>query len=167
MYEHKPTERTAKRAAELWKRMLAKPKFDNGDNSLTGGMAVAMVSMIETNTSTELLDAFGEKLVEKIMTPCERSPDYYEATRLIVDYGPCPALDEAAKEVGLKVQFPWKTSVNVYSDTVTARYGYSAETINHYALKDGRWLITTLSGSAVEDIKSHVVDGTPLEFTVE
>ncbi len=65
---YNPTELTARRAAELWKRMLRQPKFDNGDTGPSGGLAVALVSMIRTNTTNELLEAFGCKLVERILS---------------------------------------------------------------------------------------------------
>lgn len=164
---YNPTERTAKRAAELWKSMLEQPKFDNGDNSFQGGMAAAMATMIPTNTTTELLDAFAEKLVERIMTPSERDPEYFDSANLCVDYGPCPALAESAEAVGLKCQFPWKTNMWVHANDLSLRHGYGAETVYHYALENGKWLVTTLAGSEIEAIKKYVVDGTPLEFRVE
>lgn len=164
---YNPTKKTADRAAELWRSMLSRPKFDNGDSSSNGGIASMMATMIPTNTTAALLDAFAEKLSERILTPSERSPDYFDCANLSVDYGPCMALSECAESVGLDCQFPWKTTMWVHADSVSVRNGYGAETIYHYALSNGKWLITTLQGSAIEDIKKHVVEGTPLEFKVE
>lgn len=165
--KYKPTIKTARRAAELWKKMLTNPKFDNGDDSVTGFMTASLASMIPTNTTEELLDAFVEKLVEKIMTPSAHNPDFHDSSNLSVDYGPCQALADSAKAVGLNCQFPWKTSTRVYSDEVHVRHGYGAETIFHYALDNDKWLVTTLSGSEIEKIKRYIVDGDLLEFTVE
>lgn len=164
---YNPTARTARKAAELWKNMLRGPKFDNGDTSLSGGMATVLAGMIPVNTTDELLGAFADKLAERIMTPSETSPDYYNSASLHVDYGPDLALSECADAVGLKCQFPWKTNMWVRGDMVSVSYGYGAEAVNYYALDNGKWLVTTLSGSDVEKIKKFVTDGTLPEFTVE
>ena len=163
--EYNPSEHTAARAALLWKRMLANPKFDNGDKGFTGIMAAGLAAMIPANTTADLLDAFEVKLREAILTPDERG--YFEAGRLSVDYGPDHILDATAKAVGLKVEFPWKTSMSIHRDYLTVRGGYSAETLNHYRLPNGKWLVTSLYGSEIEKIKKFAMDGTVPTFTVE
>jgi len=147
--------------------MLDQPKFDNGDSSLHGFMAVSLVESIPTNTTPDLLDAFGEELVKRILTPSDHDPEYFEGSNLSVDYNPCPALSESAFAVGLECGFPWKTTMWVYADSISLRHGYGAKTVFHYALGNGKWLVTTLSGSEIELIKKHVTDGSPLEFRVE
>ncbi len=164
---YKPTERTARKAAELWKNMLRSPKFDNGDTSPMGDMATMLAEMIPVNTSDDLLEAFAEKLAERIMTPSEKYPEYFENATLRVDYDPDLTLSECADEVGLICQFPWKTNMLVRSNVVSVSHGYGAEQVNHYALDNGKWLVTTLSGSDIEKIKKFVTDGTLPEFTVE
>jgi hypothetical protein len=163
----RPSDLLVKRAVELWKRMLRSPKFDSGDNGPTGGMASMLASMIPTNTTEELLDAFGEELAKKILAPSEHNRDYYPNTGLHVDYGPDKNLSDAAEAAGLKVQFPWKTNMWIGEDYISVRYGYSAEVVYHYPLNDGKWLVTYLSGSEIEKIKKFVADGTLPEFTVE
>jgi len=162
-----PSEHTAARAALLWRKMLASPVFDNGDNSFAGVMSQGLAAMIPTNTNDTLLEQFEAKLREVIVTPDAERKDYYPASYLSVDYGPCEPLENAAKAVGLNVQFPWKTNMNVYRDYLTLRAGYSSETQYHYRLDNGKWLVTTLNGSEVEKIKRYVLDGTLPEFSVE
>lgn len=166
-HQNAPSLKTAERAAEIWKEMLRAPKFDNGDSSFSGGMASALASMIPTNTTDELLDAFAEDLVKRIMMPSEEYPDYFSNLMLNVDYGPCRALQASADAVGLKAEFPWKTMVHVFNDFVSVTAGYAAETVYHYALADGRWLVTALMGADIEMIKDHVTTGAPLSFRID
>lgn len=162
-----PTLRTAKKAAELWKSMLRKPTFDNGDKSEAGLFTSMLASLSPSNATDEILNVFGEKLTEKILTKSDKYPEYYPNTTLGSDYGPDLTLDQCANESGLKCQFPFKTVVWVMSDCVQVRNGYGAEAVFHYALDNGKWLVTTLCGSEIEKIKKYVTDGTPLEFKVE
>lgn len=165
--DYNPSERTARKAAELWKKMLASPKFDNGDETEKGGLATLLAHLVPVNTTEDLLDKFAEKLVEQIMTPGKSDPDYFPGSNLHVDYGPDLTLSECAEAVGLKCQFPWKTNMWIRRDVVSVSHGYGAEQINYYALENGRWLVTTLSGSEVEKIKKYVTDGTLPDFKVE
>lgn len=159
-----PTQRTAERAAELWKRMLRSPKYDNGDASPAGGLAMMMAHAIPSNVDEEKLTVFGQELAKCLMT---RDAHGWCDTHLGVDYGPCKTLADCAKAAGLLVEFPWKTTMHVYADHLSLAYGYGAEHLNHYALSDGRWLITNLYGRDIEKIKSFVMDGTLPEFVVE
>lgn len=163
----RPSDLLVKRAVELWKRMLRSPKFDNGDPSPVGGMASMMAMMIPTNTTEELLDKFGEELEKNILTPSEHSRDYYPNTSLHVDYGPDKAIGDAAEAAGLQCQFPWKTNMWIGDGCVSVSAGYAAANVYHYPLSDGKWLVTSLSGSEIEKIKKFVTDGTLPEFTVE
>ncbi len=167
MIMSRPSDLLVKRAVELWKRMLRSPKFDNGDNGPNGGMASMLATMIPTNTTEELLDKFGVELEKTILTPSEHSRDYYPNTSLHVDYGPDKALGDAAEAAGLKCQFPWKTNMWIGDGCVSVSAGYAAANVYHYPLDNGKWLVTSLSGSEIDKIKRFVTDGTHPEFMVE
>tara|TARA_R110002096_G_scaffold66682_2_gene162194 strand:- start:22071 stop:22490 length:420 start_codon:yes stop_codon:yes gene_type:complete len=130
-----------------------------------------MASMIATSMvvapEEDKLEKFGELLVDAIMTPSEDSPDYYPNTTLGSDYGPDRVLSDAAEAAGLKCQFPWKTTMWVYGDSVSVSYGYGTEAERHYLLENGNWLITTLCGSDIDKIKKFAVDSTLPEFNIE
>jgi hypothetical protein len=158
MKEYVANERIIDKAVEIWKGLLKNPKFDNGDNTPTGGMASIMAKMIPGNADDENLEAFGKYLKESLME--EKYGGY-----LSVDYGPCEKLNSAAEKAGLKVQFPWKTNMNIWSDWLYLSYGYGAESVYYYPLPDGKWLVTKLSGSDIEKVKEYVLGGKPA-FTV-
>lgn len=166
---YNPTERTAKKAAEIWKGLLRAPKYDNGDHGPTGAMTQFLVSKLKSNATEEILEVFGEELVKLILTPSDTSPDYYPNSRLHVDYDPCKPLRTAAEIAGLKMEFPWKTNMNIHADFVSVAAGYGSDWVNHYALDNGKWLVTTITAShtELEMIKAHVMAGAPLTFKVE
>jgi hypothetical protein len=147
--------------------MLRSPKFDNGDSGPVGGMASVMAMMIPTNTTDELLDKFAEELAKRIMTPSPDDPEYFPNASLHTDYGPDRVLADVAESVGLDCQFPWKTNMLVYGDYVSARCGYGASEVYHYALDNGKWLVACLHGPEMEKIKKFVTDGTLPEFMIE
>ncbi len=160
-----PTERTARRAAQIWRKFISNPAFDNGANDPQNIMAQGLASMLVQPVTEEQLDKFEDALVNRIMSKDEWG---CYRTRLCVDYHPCQELAESAEEAGISPNnFPWKTNMTVYGDTVCYSPGYGAEWIYDYALPDGRWLVTSLSGSDIEKIKDHIVSGTPLHFQVE
>lgn len=164
---YNPTLVTARRAAEIWRRMLASPKFDNGDHSPGGGIAKIMAHMIPTNADEGRLQAFGDELVRVILAPSDAHPDYFPNNRQFVDYGPDGILQDCAAKVGLKCEFPWKTQVAAYSDHVAVTAGYAADTVYHYLLPNGKWLVTKLTGADIEKVKKFVVSGEPINFLVE
>lgn len=159
-----PTPATAARAAKIWRRMLEKPKYDNGDTGLTGFLLQEIASHYKSNATPEILDAFEKEMTTMLLTPNE---DGRCETNFYCDYGPDKKLIELAEKVGLKMEFPIKTSMNIHPDYVTYRFGYSAPWVYHYLLSNGRWFVTTLVGDEIESIKKHLVDGTPLSWTVE
>lgn len=138
-----PTERTARYAAELWKNMLR-----------------------SAETEEAALSAFGELLVAAILTPCKRHPTVFENSYLTTDSPPCEALRQAAQAAGLVCDWPKKTRMNVFGDVVRLSQGYAEESVYHYALDDNRWLVTRLHGSDIEQIKQHVLAGTPLDLPI-
>lgn len=162
--DYQPSPRTAKRAAFLFTELCRKPKFDNGDLSLTGMMCQTLAERLPHEPDGQKLIAFRDGLEQFLL---EEDDKGYRHASLDVDYGPSLYIANIADRIGLKVQFPWKTNVWAYRDHVTVRAGYTAETIYHYALDGGKWLVTSLSGSEVEKIKKFVLTGEVPSFTVE
>ena len=169
MYEeYKPNEVIVDRAVELWIDMLKYPKYDNlGPNSPestyskhVNGMASMLATRAPKNNTPEVLEAFGRELKAILIGPFEWSngSNRYVDTvnELHVDYQPDIYLDTAAKRSGLKMEFPWKTNIRLYNDSLSLSYGYGAETVYHYPLLNNKWLITTLSGSDIVKIKSLI-----------
>jgi hypothetical protein len=76
-------------------------------------------------------------------------------------------LEKAAEIAGLKMMFPIKTDMRLDEDYVSFSIGYGAQTINHYPLKDGRFLATTLRGSDISKIIDHYNTGNPLSLDVD
>jgi hypothetical protein len=170
MTRDEPNPRIVDRAVELWKRMLANPEYKaTGDESgledqLTMARAASMAKMVPSNAAPERLEAFGVALKQRLLTA---SPEYgtYPDT-LHVDYGPDAVLGDAAKEVDLKLEWPWKTRMHLYDDRVGLAAGYAAGTVYHYPLSNGRWLMTTLQGSDITKIIEYVDGGQPT-FDIE
>ena len=163
-FHKRPEEKLVRRAAKIWRQLIENPKFDNGDESMTGAIAVAMVTSIPTKTSPEAFDKFEEFIFQKMMTPLRNG--YYPNLYLVVDYGPAKALRDAAEEAGLEIQFPWKTAVRVETNCVQVRSGDSSPCVSHYPLPDGRWLVTTLSGDDIDKVINHIMTGEPLGLTI-
>lgn len=159
-----PTPATAARAAKIWRMMLENPKYDNGAEGLTGLLLQSLASKYKSNATPEILDAFEKEMTALLLTPDENG---YCETYFSCDYGPDVKLSQLAEKVGLEMQFPIKTSMNIHPDYVSYRFGYSAPWIYHYLLSNGRWLVTTLSGQEIEAVKKHLVDGAPFTWTVE
>jgi len=98
--ENEPTEEIARRAVELWKRMLKVPKFDNGAKD---GFSSMLAGMAKNNSTPEILEKFGQELLKRIL---DKSTAQYIRTVMHVDYGPDQILDDSAKAAGLKTKFP-------------------------------------------------------------
>lgn len=168
--EWTPSEATAKRAAELWKRMLSNPKYDNvGENpspqdALTGALARSLVAQVPNNAHDGMLEKFADLLEHKLL---DTAVAEYERGCISVDYGPCPLLKDVADRVGLEMEFPWKTTMWVRRNYVSVSAGYGAEPVYHYPLVDGRWLVTTLQGSDIQKVIECVETGVLPEFEIE
>lgn len=169
-------ERLVDKAVDIWKKLLAKPKYDalgDGPSSIeertSMGLASTMAAMLPNNATPEILDKFGEELKKILM---DENRNTYERTTMHVDYGPDRTLQEAAELAGLKMEFPWKTSVRIFTGEhgeiphVTVAAGYGAASKRRYPLKNGKWLVTDLCG---EDIKKIIkyVEGETLELEIE
>lgn len=170
MHDKEPSLQMWERAAELWVRMLRNPKYDNlGDGPaepqerLISNFAGAMATMIPSNATEEKLEEFRCELIRRMS---DSSVDLYRRQSQHVDYGPDGFLHDCAKAVGLKMEFPWKTNVWVNSECISVRNGYGADSVHHYPLGDGRWLVTTLGGRDISKVIEYVQGGKP-EFTIE
>lgn len=165
MDEYKPNDRIVDRAVALWRKMLACPKYDNGDPSAVGFITSTMAAMLPSNVSEERLDAFCGHLRTWLTTPGPRG-DFYPKQSLHVDYHPDEGLRMSAALAALTMEFPWKTSMWLYGDHLHVRAGYSSPTIYHYPLSDDRWLVTDLHGREIAKVIEYIDGGQPT-FTVE
>lgn len=166
--EYKPNPIIIARAAELWKRALAAPIYQNeepGFESRPNIMAGMLAAQMAKNNTPDVLDKFGAALVEILMRPREGSR-YFEQ-HASVDYGPDRVLQDAADAAGLKMEFPWKTNMTLDTDCVSFSMGYSAPRKYHYPLSGGRWLITTLYGDDMAKIIARVEAGVDVGLTIE
>jgi hypothetical protein len=167
MYDYTPNERIVDRAISIWIEMLKTPKYDNlGTNSresaesiFSNRMASALAASIPKNNTDEVLTKFGQELKPFLMGTGDLSGTEYShmsnrpMAYLSVDYHPDAILALAAQRAGLKMKFPWKTSMYVGEDYISVRNGYGASGMYHYPLSGDRWLVTALSG---EDIKKII-----------
>jgi len=121
----------AQAAADWWAQQVGAPTFRNTDQSDTprdrnlGGMAAVMQTMVAArhDVSKETSAAFVATLAKRIEKDLRRATDY--GVWLSVDYGPCIELAEVAAATGVSLsRFPWKTSMRVRADYVTASLGY-------------------------------------------
>lgn len=168
--EYKPNPIIIARAAELWKRALAAPIYQNeepghetGLNMMTGMLAAKMAA--QNAPTPEALDKFGAALIESLMQPREGGR-FFERS-LTVDYGACEMLRAAAEKAGITMDFPWKTYMRIEDDSVSFSMGTGARRLYHYPLSGGRWLITTLSGDDMAKIIAQVEAGVDAGLTIE
>ncbi|HEY5588230.1 MAG TPA: hypothetical protein VIK86_04650 [Candidatus Paceibacterota bacterium] len=114
----------AKIAAEWWVDKISDPKFDNGDNSSTGFLGMALASMLVEpviNDSKDKFILYLSKLIEH---------DLEERDNIIldVDYHPCKNLRDASEYANISNNnFPCKTVMWIDKNHISVRYGYRAE----------------------------------------
>lgn len=175
--EYQPNERIVDRAVALWMTMLSRPKYDNlGANSpespdsiLSNTMAAVLAAASPKNNTPEVLQRFGEQLRKILLAPLEwgyTDPHTKETkthsnlfSRLEVDYHPNAPLRTAAERAGLKMEFPWKTFMQLTPEHLYLGYGYGATYVYHYPLSGERWLVTTLCGEDIAKIIALVEAG--------
>ena len=160
------------RAVELWCRKLHNPVFDNGDDSARGFMGSCLASTLIESDKEKMPDREGqiEKFREALTVHLKavRDKDEYFPRWLDVDYGPCKELGDAADKAGIPhSQFSCKSSVSMLDDCVGTTFGYGAERVLHHPTPDGRWLITTLSGSDIDKVIKEIMSGNLMGMVVE
>ena len=183
MKTQKPNELLIDKACELWGELLINPKFDalgadanrdDPDGSMTAAQGLAAMLASQSKPSPEQLEVFKAEL-KKLLSSKIRFENhtyiilddgcYGYKYNLHVDYHPDLMLAMAAKTAGISDNvFPWKTSLYFYDNHVALSYGYGAESVNFYPF-DGKWLVTTLSGSDITKIFEYLRGQTP-KFTV-
>jgi hypothetical protein len=167
--EYKPNEAVIDKAISIWKKILLKPKYDNGDDA--SPIAGMLASLTPNNANDQNLESFGKELKILLMNSDKEHEGKYNTiyyhTSIDVDYHPCKILQIASEKAELKLEFPWKTSMYLYNDKLSFSYGYSAGHIHYYLLKNGKWLVTSLTGDDIEKIKEYVTEGKELNFQVE
>lgn len=119
---HEITQEQAQIAAQWWADQIAAPKFDNGDDSNAGGMAMALAMMAHNPVESDSVEEFKNELEALII---DRQP-----RGIHVDYGPDAILSDAAKMAGMVdggiVQFPWKTNMWLRDGGIEVSCGYGS-----------------------------------------
>lgn len=166
--EYVPNERIVDRACALWVAMLKNPRYDNlGEDSpespesiFANKMSSVLAAAIPKNNNDTILAAFAAALKRRLMEgePSTGGGKRYHSY-FSVDYGPDKILSDSAQEAGLKMEFPWKTTMSLGADYVSVGYGYGAPYVYHYPLSNDRWLETTLSGRDIKKVIDLVERG--------
>lgn len=154
------------RAVELWKRVLATPLYQNERPGEGGSLAPILAAMAPKNNAPDVLESFGVALKKSLLQE-DADQGWYGKTYLGVDYGPDRTLADAAEEAGLQMQFPWKTSMHIYTDKVCFSIGYGSPDVYHYPLSGGRWLITDLRGKDIAKLIALIEAGADLSLQIE
>lgn len=117
------------KATQWWTEAIKKPRFDNGDSSRQGGMAMLLAMLLADEVAPDTEDnyeAFRAALEAEL-----KSDAFNPYWGLDVDYGPDRTLAAAANASGINTSlFPWKTHM-WFKETgeVQVSAGYGAETI--------------------------------------
>lgn len=123
----KPSEAMICAAADWWTRAIENPRFDNGDDSAQGGMAIALAVLGNKPKAAVTLEKFRESFVARLKADFEAN----RAPRIIsVDYGPDSWLQEVAELAGCGTgitDWPWKTIMRLNDGRVEVSAGYCAE----------------------------------------
>ena len=109
-------------AVDWWKNTLTSPKMDNGDAQMDLFMALLGSSLTRGNTE-EAIAKFCEELIKLLLSESKNGRDTFN---LDVDYGPGEYLYDAAKNAGVRLQFPCKTNMRITPQKVSVSYGYCA-----------------------------------------
>lgn len=112
-------------AVEWWAKALRNPKFDNGDDSNAGGMAMVLALMARGNgPSAGQIETFKSALAVELE---KAKNDYYSVN---TDYGPGYVLGLAADKAGISGSaFPWKTMMYFQNGGVQVACGYGAKAV--------------------------------------
>lgn len=161
------------KAVDIWCKKLFVPIFDNGDNSVHGGMTNMLATMNIQNDKAGIDDMPARVEMFRGILTAElhrlRDSPYFPYW-LDVDYGPCKVLRDAADKAGIpQSQFSCKSSVVMRPGRLSVRFGYGAPNTNYYPLPDGKWLLTSINADDAEMQKviDSVMDGNHLGLAVE
>jgi len=138
-----------KKAAGMWADVLRKHNFDNGDETLAGAATAGLHGMLVEAHLKEMPDYldrvkhFEELLIERLKLEA-----YVHVIFTRVDYDPCESLAVCSKEAGIPSSlFGCKTSIDITTDHLRVKLGYTGAVKNYFYLRPGEWLITDLYGS--------------------
>jgi len=169
------------RAAEIWANSMFKPFHDNGDTSRNGAVGMVLANTNAQNTMDSMADGELKQKIANFRCILIRNlkANYDESlideskwfdSYLNTDYGPGQTLAIAAKEAEIPDNlFSIKSTVAIHDDCVRTSFGYGASHTYHYPLPDGKWLLTTLSGSAADVSKliDHAMGSNEMGFIIE
>lgn len=117
-------EELARKAAKWWREAYERPRFDNGDQSAGGGLAMMMAMMLSDRPSDDVADKFEEELYTRIL---DKISNTTYSICIGVDYGPDKILSDACEASGMSVNnSPWKTNMTIDQDSVSVSAGYGA-----------------------------------------
>lgn len=116
-------------AVNWWANAIVNPKFDNGDDSTSAGMAFLMAMMVNSKNSItkEQIAIFKKVLADEIVSTIESS-SWNRQCNLSVDYHPDMLLLTAGQKAGIDdyMSFPWKTIMSISAEKVSVSAGYGA-----------------------------------------
>ena len=122
-------------AVNWWADAIKRPKFDNGDNSDAGGMAMMLATLAHKAPSAEQIETFKKALADEMA-----SNERIEKFGLNSDYGPDGNLAEAMQQAGINPDIssvPWKTNMHFSDGEVTVSCGYGADYVKLYPVAVG------------------------------
>lgn len=114
-------------AAKWWAQKVdGSVHHDNGDNSPSSFLAMAIADLGNTPTTDDQSERFVDALAKGIKERFAEI-DGYPMIDLLCDYSPCDLLHKAAVSAEVNERnFPFKTCMTIYEDRVVVRDGYGA-----------------------------------------
>lgn len=114
-------------AANWWiERIKGDTKHDNGDKSMTGMIAGILGDMLNKPVTEEQLWKF-KILLRTFIDVKSATILNTQFIELHCDYKPYPPLDKFAKTCAIPLEnFPWKTTMMIYSNEIMVKEGYGA-----------------------------------------
>lgn len=113
------TEQQIQIACNWWLSTFEKPKFDNGDTSLIGGMTTMLAALAVQPVTEQQKQTFKELLTKGL----KEDPRGY--TDLASDYNPAAFLGRIMEKAGISLNnCPWKTYMVFKGGKVYVAYGY-------------------------------------------
>jgi len=121
----KLTDVQIEKAVDWWAGAIERPKFDNGDNSSSGGFGSMLASLNTDTVTDEQIAEFKKHLTDALR---EKGHSRFG---LNCDYNPDLTLSEAMKSAGISTNnAPWKTNMNFWKGQVSVSHGYGAPYVN-------------------------------------